>query len=1609
MKTDLKFLSFLLNLKTQLLFFILFLFSFSLTAQTAKSPVKTVKKDFNFKVNYVYQANADTVILLFYNGGKWGVKKGDQGKIFGTHSTNEPNRSQKELGYCTVINVIGDTVGVLAKIYPQATSADMVRVGDYATLSITVPDKNYYSLFYDLALLQINFLDGFKKPMYDVNYLLQKDSKTLTDSLLNASIIGIKDIYEMVKEDTSYKSLRVKLVNGRYAGRSPLDVMEKVNKDDIMSFLKFVRSYPGKYIGNDWKMAEVFATWVINDAPLNAEEALDYLVLNEKFPLKQKAFLEQNRKLIIKDEFLRNWVQKGYQANNVGNDVLANQILALTEKAGTILNDTSGLAFYNYIRAQIIQDKEQYTQAIPYADKAINLFQSTNNYEFYFETKLKRFYLERMALNFVAIEKTRNELKSDFERYKSNLDKDLYQLLKGRYLSYYGHALKKKGDLNEAKVAYQQASQEFAVLKDLNGAEETAATQENIADIETIQNNYAAALPVYDSLAVAYGKLTQYVKKANMLNNKAFALNKMGSFDKSIEVSKEALKIQVKNEDWNNAGYSLSIIGQNLWSLGKFEEAIKSHKLSITYRKDGDNPAGAGYSYTKLGDLYTETGDKLKAIAAYDSAMVFYTKISAKDEIAQIQGSLGKIYLSDNNPTKAITYFLGAYEALKSLGLKQEMAAQLYNVADASYKDQPILSAQYYKQAFDLYKEIGIKDQMLYCLLNLGNIETRSKNFEKAEDFFQQAFVISKEINGKREQAVVYNKLADAASIKLNLPDALVKYDQALTIYKELEEKAEQATVHLAMGYVYISQGKFDDAEKTFNSALDIATSTNNAKAKADAFLSLSDLHQLKGEFDLSKKAIDSCFKIYRKLGNIYQVANTHIVAGNYYNHLSDNIKAIENYKIADSIFVAEKEINTRFTTLNNIGTIYFYQGDYNQALIYFNQASKILEKQSVITEEKLLILSNIGEVYYHQKNYAEAEKYLLQSLEYAEKLNAVRSIAMTSLIVGKLYYDKGDYPKSSTNLLYAYNYAKSSKENTQLSESSLYLGKLALAQKNEVDATKYFNETITNSDRVGDVKYAWEALYQRGLIFYNKEQLDSAEKYFKFAIKRVEKSALNIYGGEAAKKIFSSDEKKVNLYSTLIATLIKLGKTDEALEFTSRSNTEAIKEKLQQVGTSTSNAKKASVLDQQKQLAQKVNSVEDNLNKEQAKPINEQSKEKIITLQKVQKFAQAQLLNFLDSMVNVYPDLKDNFVKNVNPEDLKNYKSKIPPDVAVLLYVVRENQLIIFTLTKETTKAKLINISGAELSAHVKDFTAVLKYPFKDKNAKPLKLRGVDLNNYVESANSLAETGTDLYKILIAPIKDEIADKTKLCIINNGELSSIPFQTIGTKDNNGVFRYLVEDYSIFYTNRLDVFNNVDPGLIKGLSFVAYGNPDKTLPSAEREVNEIQKIIPTAKVYVGDVATEDKAKKSLVDSKIVHFATHGILDYSDFSKTFLKFAASPGSDGKLTIQDIKGLDIENCDLVTLSACETAVSQDVTKGWFVSPANSLLVNGVKTVVASLWSVDDEATSLLMSSFYGNLKTMHKAEALRKAQETLSQNPKYTHPFYWGAFILYGEWR
>jgi CHAT domain-containing protein len=153
---------------------------------------------------------------------------------------------------------------------------------------------------------------------------------------------------------------------------------------------------------------------------------------------------------------------------------------------------------------------------------------------------------------------------------------------------------------------------------------------------------------------------------------------------------------------------------------------------------------------------------------------------------------------------------------------------------------------------------------------------------------------------------------------------------------------------------------------------------------------------------------------------------------------------------------------------------------------------------------------------------------------------------------------------------------------------------------------------------------------------------------------------------------------------------------------------------------------------------------------------------------------------------------------------------------------------------------------------------------------------------------------------------------------------------------------------------------------------------------------------------------------ALRDYRIVHFATHGLLNsrHPELSGIVLSLVDERGApqDGFLRLSDLYSLEL-NADLVVLSACQTALGKQVKGEGLIGLTRGFFYAGAPRVIASLWSVRDEATMELMTRFYRALLREHQAPtaALRTAQVALSRDPRWSAPYYWGGFVLQGEWR
>jgi CHAT domain-containing protein/tetratricopeptide (TPR) repeat protein len=206
-----------------------------------------------------------------------------------------------------------------------------------------------------------------------------------------------------------------------------------------------------------------------------------------------------------------------------------------------------------------------------------------------------------------------------------------------------------------------------------------------------------------------------------------------------------------------------------------------------------------------------------------------------------------------------------------------------------------------------------------------------------------------------------------------------------------------------------------------------------------------------------------------------------------------------------------------------------------------------------------------------------------------------------------------------------------------------------------------------------------------------------------------------------------------------------------------------------------------------------------------------------------------------------------------------------------------------------------------------------------------------------------------------------------------------------------------------------------DPG-VRGVlrDFARYGIKLERLKNSGAEAEAIRLMSPGAKINLGFEANLKNAKSADLGSyRIVHFATHGILDTKqpDLSRIALSLVDERGEkqDGFLLLNDIYNMRL-SADLVVLSACSTALGKDIRGEGLVGLTRGFIYAGAARVMASLWNVDDQRTAELMKRFYEKIlkEKMQPAAALKAAQLEMWRS-KDNSPYYWGAFVIQGEWK
>jgi CHAT domain-containing protein/tetratricopeptide (TPR) repeat protein len=348
----------------------------------------------------------------------------------------------------------------------------------------------------------------------------------------------------------------------------------------------------------------------------------------------------------------------------------------------------------------------------------------------------------------------------------------------------------------------------------------------------------------------------------------------------------------------------------------------------------------------------------------------------------------------------------------------------------------------------------------------------------------------------------------------------------------------------------------------------------------------------------------------------------------------------------------------------------------------------------------------------------------------------------------------------------------------------------------------------------------------------------------------------------------------------------------------------------------------------------------------------------------------------------------------------LAELQRSIPANTTVLLYSVTGQDTFIFTVTPTTLDVSRSQAGSAKIEQMVSKF----------------------VNNIVERApiQELAETGNQLYGLLIRPVETKISRSVNLCIIPDKALNFLPFAAL--KDDSN--RYLAESHCLTIAPSASLLTyslgrRANRGADSVESFLSVGNPTLSADMAE-EMSELPEAVREAKlsaanyenqeVLIGSGATERSVRDALRRCNVAHLAVHCLVKPESPLLAALILAegsTEPDDDGALSLDEVYDLKLKETHLVVLSACQSALGQFYRGEGIVSLIHPLLSAGVSTVVASLWPVDSIPTADLMIEFH-RVRTQSvrtSGDALREAQIRMIRMGR-DHPYYWASFIVVG---
>ena len=729
-------------------------------------------------------------------------------------------------------------------------------------------------------------------------------------------------------------------------------------------------------------------------------------------------------------------------------------------------------------------------------------------------------------------------------------------------------------------------------------------------------------------------------------------------------------------------------------------------------------------------------------------------------------------------------------------------------------------------------------------------------------------------------------------------------------------------------------------------------------------------------------------------------------------------------------------------SALVNLGNVANDRGDFATAEERWQRALALFREFAPGRMGEAFCLGNLAGAARERGDLAQSEALQKKSLALLEKFVPKGPDVATCLYeLGKLASQRGDLAGAEDFFLKQLALAEEfGPDGLQVASGLDALADVATKRGDRAKAEEFSKRSIAIRERLAPGTQDLAAtLHRLGLIERDSSRPAEAAASFGRALQALEAQKGKLGGGQDVRAGFA--EKYRSIYADDVDLLIALGQPEEAFHVLERSRARGMLALLAERDLVLPDAVSPTLAGRQKE----VNADYDRTQAALAELSLAKDRTEVDRLLARLRDLGAKREAIATEIRKSSPHFAA--LKYPQPVDLAGAEAALDPGTALLSYSMGKDRTLLFAVAAAKTGAGAsrlevfpIAIGAEELRSLVGDFRDLALAEPGPGSVKELVL-----------------AGGKLYDILVKPAEAMIAASARVVVVPDGPLQVLPFAALVRAGGESRPQYLVEWKPVHTVASATVYTELKrgrraseataaPALLAAFGDPLYPRRDASagpatatdpvvrsalergtklaaLPGSRREVEDIARIYPERPaIYLGAEATEERAKSLGKEPRLIHFACHAVVNESFPLDSALALSIrekpAPGQENGLlqAWEILEGVRID-ADLVTLSACETGLGKDLGGEGLLGLTRAFQYAGARSVLASLWRVEDQATGELMKRFYTELRLGRtKDEALRAAQLQLIGSAAepgaladLSHPRQWAAFELIGDWK